>query len=43
MENQAEHEFYMDFFIEEMSSLKENLEQFQLIADYIPKRVPNKL
>ena len=43
MENQAEHEFYMDLFIEEMSSLKENLEQFQLIADYIPKRVPNKL
>lgn len=43
MENQADYEFYMDLFIEEMSSLKENLEQFQLIADYIPKRVPNKL
>ena len=42
MENQQDYDFYMELFLEEMKVLKESLEQFQLIADYIPKRIPNK-
>ena len=42
MENQQDYNFYMELFLEEMKVLKESLEQIQLIADYIPKRIPNK-
>lgn len=40
MENQKDYEFYMELFVEEMNVLKENLEQIQLIANYIFKKTP---